>query len=147
MADTTEKIDIEEIMNDIRKEIKDKGYDSSMLSFDDVALNSDLIDKTLDMEESLRYAKLNFEVEAYRQLPGNAVSVFIKKVFRKFMKFYIEPIVRDQNQLNFRYSIMFSELEKKYNTLQEKLEETAEKTAALEKENEELKLKLKGEGK
>lgn len=142
MADTTEKINIEEIMKDIRKEIQEKGYDSSMLSFDDVTINTDLTDETLDMEESLRYAKLNFEVEAYRQLPGNAVAVFVKKIFRKFMKFYIEPIVRDQNQLNFRYSIMFNELEKKYSALEAKFEKTTEKVAALEKENEELKAKL-----
>ena len=147
MADTTEKINIEEIMKDIRREIAEKGYDSSMLSFDDVSLNSDLTDDDLDMEESLRYAKLNFEVEAYRKLPGNAAVVFVKKIFRKFMKFYIEPIVRDQNQLNLRYSIMFSELEKKYSALEEKLEKTGEKVAALEKENEELKNKLKDEKK
>ncbi len=147
MADTTEKINIEKIMKDIRKEIEEKGYDSSMLSFDDVELNSDLTDTTLDMDESLRYVKMNFEVEAYRNLPGNSAVVFIKKIFRKFMKFYVEPIVRDQNQLNYRYSVIFKELEKKYSSVEERLEKAEEKINALEKENESLKNKLKEEKK
>lgn len=99
-------VNIEEIMQGIRKEIKEKGLSADMLSFEDVpyqkpdsAVNGCAADSE-EVKNSLVYLNGHYNVQPYKPLGGNALFVFIKKVLRKLMKFYIEPIVNDQNQFN-----------------------------------------------
>ena len=97
-------IHIEEIMQNIRKEIKEKGLSSDMLSFEDVPYQKpDAAVNGAGSEEvknSLVYLNGHYNVQPYKPLGGNPLFVFIKKVLRKLMKFYIEPIVNDQNKFN-----------------------------------------------
>ncbi|MBQ2265294.1 MAG: hypothetical protein IJY06_10695 [Oscillospiraceae bacterium] len=97
-------IHIEEIMQNIRKEIKEKGLSSDMLSFEDVPYQKpDAAVNGAGSEEvknSLVYLNGHYNVQPYKPLGGNPLFVFIKKVLRKLMKFYIEPIVNDQNNFN-----------------------------------------------
>lgn len=97
-------IHIEEIMQNIRKEIKEKGLSSEMLSFEDVPYQKpDAAVNGAGSEEvknSLVYLNGHYNVQPYKPLGGNPLFVFIKKVLRKLMKFYIEPIVNDQNNFN-----------------------------------------------
>lgn len=97
-----EKINVEEIMEEIRKEIKEKGYTNDMLSFDDV-VTSKSGHKTL--EEYYDILNATWNIPAYRVLSGGKgplgrAKVFVKKVLRKIMKFYIEPIVSAQTEFN-----------------------------------------------
>ncbi|MBE6853424.1 MAG: hypothetical protein E7505_08120 [Ruminococcus sp.] len=98
------KICIEDIMKEIRKEISEKGLDSSMLSFEDIKCDPSLNDRAVISEDeyqrSLSYINLNYSVEPYKPLEGNRLIVFIRKVMRKLIKFYIEPAVHDQNNIN-----------------------------------------------
>ena len=97
------EINIEKIMDDIRSEIKEKGYTSDVLSFTEVTGKStsrgetltdyELMD-TLDTADSL--AIVPFE----RPITGNPIAVFIKKIIRKFIRFYNRPIVEQQNEFN-----------------------------------------------
>ena len=97
-------IHIEEIMQNIWKEIKEKGLSSDMLSFEDVPYQKpDAAVNGAGSEEvknSLVYLNGHYNVQPYKPLGGNPLFVFIKKVLRKLMKFYIEPIVNDQNNFN-----------------------------------------------
>ena len=97
-------VNIEEIMQNIRKEIKEKGLSSDMLSFEDVPYQKpDAAVNGAGSEEvknSLVYLNGHYNVQPYKPLGGNPLFVFIKKVLRKLMKFYIEPIVNDQNNFN-----------------------------------------------
>ncbi len=97
-------IHIEEIMQNIRKEIKEKGLSSDMLSFEDVPYQKpDAAVNGAGSEEvknSLVYLNGHYNVQPYKPLGGNPLFVLIKKVLRKLMKFYIEPIVNDQNNFN-----------------------------------------------
>ncbi len=99
-------INIEEIMQGIRQEIKDKGLTSDMLSFEDVPYQKpgDAVSGcTMDSEEirnAMVYLNGHYNIQPYKPLGGNALFVFIKKVIRKLTKFYVEPIVFDQNDFN-----------------------------------------------
>lgn len=39
-------------------------------------------------------------IHPYRQIAGKTFKVFLKKVVRKAVKFYVEPIVDEQNDFN-----------------------------------------------
>lgn len=170
MSDTAEKnICIEDIMDEIRAEIKKKGYDSSMLSFEDVKCDTSLNDRSGMSEReyaaNLQYVNLNYAVQPYKQLFGRRPVVIFRKIIRKLIKFYIEPFVKDQNELNVRFVrlmnyvdnhmkaeksvIDMNQMGKKVADIELKLKsvsiynETLEKRiAVLEKENEELKNRL-----
>ena len=104
MSDTMEPIDIESIMSEIRAEIREAGYTNEMLSFDDVALDEAGFQfDAFDLEEFHKQIyDLNnqWKIQTYRNLNSNAVVSFVKKVIRKCIRFYVDPIVEDQNRLN-----------------------------------------------
>lgn len=163
MPDKTENsICIEDIMNEIRAEIKEKGYDSSMLSFEDITCDTSLNDResvnTEDFSKNLQYVNLNGSVQPYKELSGGKLVVLFRKVLRKLIKFYIEPVVDDQNQLNIRFVRMFNfienrikaepagsdinELSKQISDLELRIKTVSACAEKLEKENEELKKRL-----
>lgn len=99
-------VNIEEIMQAIRQEIKDKGLTSDMLSFEDVpyrkpgdAVNGCALDSE-EIKNAMIYLNGHYNIQPYKPLGGNALFVFVKKVIRKLTKFYVEPIVFDQNDYN-----------------------------------------------
>lgn len=97
-----EQINIEKIMEEIRQEIQEKGYTNDMLSFDDI---TDFDEENKTLEDYFDILNSTWNVQAYRELPGgnglvSKIIVFIKKVLRKLIKFYIEPIVADQDEFN-----------------------------------------------
>ncbi len=98
-------VNIEAIMQEIREEIKAKGYTYDMLSFKDVSapLCSDNESEAVSFEgaeKNLAYMDNVSHVAGYRPLDGNKLVVFIKRIIRKFTKFYVEPVVASQNEFN-----------------------------------------------
>lgn len=96
-------INVEEIMQNIRNEIKEKGYSYADLSFEDKwKIQEDI--QGDDVKKEL-YALLN-ELENrrcisyYRELSGNPFKKFIKRVIRKMNAFLMMPIVDEQNMFN-----------------------------------------------
>ncbi len=100
------KINIEEIMAQIKREIEEKGLTADMLSFEDVPykkpvqIETDGAASLLAADESLAYVNAHHFVQPYKPLSGNPIKVFFKKVIRKLMKFYVEPVVFEQNSFN-----------------------------------------------
>lgn len=101
-------INVEEIMQQIRDEIKEKGYKEEMLSFSDLTVGKDDLsvrrfNKTM-FNESLDFLNRGWKVQPYRMFDVRSlkskITTFGKKVIRKFIKFYIEPITADQNRFN-----------------------------------------------
>ena len=72
-------VDIEKIMENIREEIVKSGKDKQPLSFKDV----ESTERNGDLDE--------------------AIAVFFKKVIRKITGFFVLPVVRQQNTLNYYY--------------------------------------------
>lgn len=96
-------VNIEKIMQEIRDEIKEKGYTYDMLSFNEVDAPLCIDNKTASIEgteKSLVYMDNASSVLAYRPLAGSKLAILVKKVIRKLTKFYVEPIVESQNEFN-----------------------------------------------
>ncbi len=142
-------INIEEIMADIKREIKEKGLTGDMLSFEDVPYK-----KTPQaggsVSEALDFLNSNYNVQPYKELKGNPLKVVFKKIIRKLMKFYIEPTVNDQNNVNSSIVTVLNGLadnspEKALNkaeTIELAQKELLMRIEKLEKENEELRKAL-----
>ena len=98
-------INIEEIMAQIKREIKEKNLSSDMLSFEDVPYKKPVQvsrsgNASLDdADEALAYMNAHYYVQPYKPIAGNPIKVFIKKVIRKLTKFYVEPVVFE-NEFN-----------------------------------------------
>ena len=93
-----EKINIEEIMAEIKQSIKEQGLAADMLSFEDVPYKKNA--QSGSASEALDYVSTHYYIQPYKELQGNPVKVFIKKAIRKLTKFYVEPVVFEQNDFN-----------------------------------------------
>jgi len=107
MADTIKPINVEEIMGQIRAEIESKGYNDSLLSFQDVDGSSILREMQNaeefdigEMEREVELANHRVKIAWYHQVEGNPLAVFVKKVIRKLTRFFVIPIVEEQNLFN-----------------------------------------------
>lgn len=140
-----EDINIEDIMQKIRTEIKEKGLTDSELGFNSVVSASagtgieysqSRYADVLDMADSDRM------VMSYRDVYGNPLAKFIKKLNRRLIAFYIEAIVDDQNKYN---SEIYNTLLMNYSRFNEedaRLSAVEKKLYESEKEIERLKSKI-----
>ena len=144
-------INIEEIMAEIKRGIKEQGLTADMLSFEDVPFK-----KTAQggsASEALDYITSHYYIQPYKELKGNPVKVFNKKVIRKLVKFYVEPVVFEQNDFNANaVTVMKSlsegqaaDLSGKVETLELAQKELLIRLDKLERENNELRAKLSKE--
>ena len=85
-------------MAEIKQSIKEQGLTADMLSFEDVPYKKNA--QSGSASEALDYVSTHYYVQPYKELQGNPVKVFIKKVIRKLTKFYVEPVVFEQNDFN-----------------------------------------------
>ncbi len=97
-------INVEEIMSQIKREIKEKNLTADMLSFEDVPYEkpTDMSSGSSleDCDSALTYMNTHYYIQPYKELQGNPLKVFFKKVIRKLTKFYVEPVVFEQNDFN-----------------------------------------------
>ena len=144
-------INVEQIMADIKREIKEKGLTSDMLSFEDIPYK-----KTAQggsPAEALDYVTAHYYVQPYQELTGNPVKVFFKKALRRLMRFYIEPIVMEQNDLNANTATVIKaisedkskDMSNRVDTLEIVNKELVKRIEKLERENEELRSIIKKE--
>lgn len=134
------EFNIEEVMDDIRKEIKEKGLTSDMLSFSDVASVSVADESSFSkagLDNCLANLSDSYVITESRHISGNPIVVFIKKVIRKLTRFYIKPIVEAQTEFN-AYTVQTANMLSRY--VYDNLEKPSEKQ--LEEKIELLELKL-----
>ncbi|MDE6730916.1 MAG: hypothetical protein K2J71_09115 [Oscillospiraceae bacterium] len=100
--------DIDQIMQTIRQEIKEKKLDHVILDFEEIPLQQEMKNQTDNMpfqldslQQSMEYLSIRSQIDPYKQpIEGNFLIKFVKKVLRKLMKFYMMPIITEQNALN-----------------------------------------------
>ena len=115
-------INIEDIMAEIKRDIKAKGLTEDMLSFEDVPYKKPVsVGGSEQAHEALEFLNANCCVQPYKELKGNPLFVFVKKVTRKLVKFYVEPVVQEQNDLNINTVTVLNALSE--NDMSEKLSE------------------------
>ncbi len=130
-------VNVEKIISDIKAEIKEKGYTSNILRFEDVVSVSKIsigVSNKFDVKE---YSEIVAYLDAYSAVAvnipqnDNFLKVFIKKVIRKLI---IRPIARHQSDYNVYTARAFSLLKSYVESLPspEILTELANKSELLE---------------
>lgn len=98
-------INVEKILCEIRREIKEKGFSKDKLGFEDnfddfflslIPKNDDVV----DIEQQMDNLRSSWDIQPYKPLNGNPLVVFIKRIIRKSIKFFLMPIVKEQNAFN-----------------------------------------------
>ena len=106
MNNTIQTINIEEIMEEIRRDIAEKGYKNEYVKFSDIPnqFSMDDFTHTGQLGDNIRSLQASYNIVSYRPLISTrklgSLVIFIKKVLRKLTKFYVEPIVSDQSTFN-----------------------------------------------
>ena len=113
MSNESAELDIEMIMSEIRKDISAKQLKNDIPHYEQVIQTQPTVnlcsdsnqDQLLKIEDELAYLKAYPFVAAYRPLKSNRgilgpVIILYKKIMRKLLKFYFEPIIADQNEYN-----------------------------------------------
>lgn len=108
MTDIKVTINVEEIMSQIRKDIESKLLVDDIVEFEDIALDEiDDVNCYSDQDFSQRINSLrqSLFINSYRNITSRRgitgkVIIFLKKIIRKCICFYIEPIVHEQNNIN-----------------------------------------------
>ncbi len=109
-------LNIEDIMSEIRAEIREKGLTGDALSFADIPCDanprnrSEQFDPDL-LQKDISYVSDNFHLFTENPISGGGIGRFFKKVMRKMMRFYIEPIADDQSALNANTAQALQQLE------------------------------------
>lgn len=95
-----ESINVNEIMEGIRKEIKDKKFIDDAVNFDAVkCFDMTEINERIERMKDTSTVNSYFDISSDRKVIGGLFT-FVKKVVRRMTCFYVEPIVDDQNQFN-----------------------------------------------
>lgn len=103
------ELNVEKIMEEIRNEIKEKGYTNDILSFNDIIADDAGVDagqfEREKFNEELFTLNLIWNIDPNRVierrsgLKGKCVTLF-KKFVRKCIRFYLSLIVMEQNTFN-----------------------------------------------
>jgi len=133
-------INIELIMQEIKAGIKEKGYTNDLLSFNDIVIdtstmNASKFDK-IAFNEEIYTVNHTWNVQAYRVLNGSRIALFFKKVIRKIVYFFVEPIVLEQDGFN-------ASIVRLMNQMNCYVDETKKQNEILMKQVEELTEKIK----
>lgn len=97
-------IDVEKIMEEIRKEIQEKGYREEDLDFSDIVIDSargtGVGYDSEELERQAAYINANSQNPIYFPLTGNPIKVFFQKVIRRSFLFVIFQAFQFQNKFN-----------------------------------------------
>lgn len=105
------RIEHDNIVMEIREAIIQNGYIEDALPFTDIPMSPAV---SVDSAQGYNFDELmrnigeinrNYYIEPYRILKSNRpvfgkAIIFIKKIIRKSIKFYIEPLAHDQSEFN-----------------------------------------------
>ncbi len=108
-------VNINEIISDIKAEIKEKEYAADMLSFDDIAIP--IMERGYSSSEGeysggeyndiVNYLGSSHVVPLTMKLPGNPIIIFIKKIIRRITRVTIRPICEHQTEYNLQIARAF----------------------------------------
>lgn len=108
-------VNIEDIMEEIRREARIEQDASGMPDFEDIPLPGRMILDTGGLEwpvmlDSLRYVNANYPVTYYWELPGGGLKKFIKRVIRKLVKPLLLPITEKLTDIHMHFVCCFNQL-------------------------------------
>lgn len=128
------EVNVEQIMQDIRKEIQINGDLENLPAFEDIPIRegvdiaaSETPAGLTQIESSLQYVSANPEVPYYWSFGPAGIKTFLKRIVRKLLRCLLLPIVDMQNRFN-------SHVANCLNALRDLLNAQAEEIAALKRE-------------
>ena len=137
----------EQVLNEVRTDIKKRKLDGTLPSFQVVVQENQgdtMVLLDADGEEydetklckNLSVLKRNYMVVLDRPLaPGlSKQKRFVRKVVRKLTRFYINPVVRDQNSLNAATVNVLHQMNRHITKQQAKIRELEKEVEALKKQ-------------
>lgn len=154
MSDKIQTVDVEKIMEEIRQNIKDRGYSEDMLSFSEATSDveithgvsaDDLSYDETEMNQFIQAARGVHNIPYYEPMQGNKLKVFVKRVIRKLMAFQMQSIRERQNQFNYNVIQSIRELALHTAELEDAICEKEELVEELETRIEALEEQLKQE--
>jgi len=98
-------------------------------------MNVSKFDK-ISFNEEIYTVNHTWNVQAYRVINGSKIALFFKKVMRKMVYFFVEPIVLEQDGFN-------ASIVRLMNQMNCYVDETKEQNLALKKQVEDLTEKIK----
>lgn len=144
-----QNIDVEKIMEEIRQEIREKGYKEADLDFSDIPIVST---KTAspgydreELERQAAYINANSQNPIYFPLAGNPIKVFIQKTLRRCFLFVIFQAFQFQNKFNTSVTCFLNQVrnyQSENEGVKEQLLRQQEQLDSLRKEVEELRSRL-----
>lgn len=117
MSEQMINIDIERIMDEIRENIKRRGYKEEDIDFENITGNVKAVlgvktdFSSYEFEHSLKTASSLHYIEYYRMIPKGGLKSFIQRLIRKIVKFMMIPMVDQQNQYNYHIIMCMRQLE------------------------------------
>lgn len=113
-------VDVEKIMSEIHGDIEKNQIGSGLISFEESEKlmpreeerHSDLPFDNDYLCERIRCMQASSHIDPDPPITGNKLSVFIKRLVRKFTQFRIKPVIDVQNQCNLETLRVFTEIEK-----------------------------------
>lgn len=104
MSNQMIKVDVEQIMKEIRDEIQKKGLTHDVLSFQDISgknICCSLIFNRDELKKRMCYLNNSNRVEYFHQIiPHRGIKNIIKLVIRKCLRFLLQPLIEEQNHYN-----------------------------------------------
>ena len=141
------EVNIEEIIQEIRREIQEKGYKETDLSFNDIPIPAAQMNQTPasspermqeDLKNVLDHLNANHLHDIMLPLqPTNPIAAVIKKMIRKMVRFLFYPVLAQQNTVNSSVVSALNILAVKFETVnrsEQTIAELQEKVKALEAE-------------
>lgn len=131
-----EQINVEEIMRQIRAEIKEKGYREEMVDFEEIPIcsspgeNSSVSDGLGNLIGQIK----NASFIAWRRPVPSGIKGLIKKIIQKCIGFTVAPITEDQTNYNSIVHRTFEQLHRQLQSQQEQMEELRQRIQILENE-------------
>lgn len=101
-----QQLNIEDVMKEIRNDIKDKYSDSDLTTFDDVLGDSDFsflsyAYSDVSLQKSVEYCVSHRAVQCNYPITGNPIAVLYKKTVRRILAFYVNHLFGQQNDINY----------------------------------------------
>lgn len=137
----------EQVLNEVRSDIKKRKLDGTLPSFQDVVQENQgdtmvLLDADGDeydeakLRKNLSVLKRNYMVVLDRPLAAGLSKQkrFVRKVVRKLTRFYINPVVRDQNSLNAATVNVLHQMNRRIAKQQARISELEKEVSELKKQ-------------
>lgn len=153
------QIHTEEIMEEIRKEIQEKGYTENDLKlFREVDLKTDIAQQDCydvdNFENHVANLNTMYYISVEHERSGNAIKRILQKIIGKLIRFYVEPIVEEQLRYNIEVTHTMNQVRLYHVQSQQDIDELNEsqraatydmtkKIQALEQELEDMKSRMK----